>query len=783
MIKTLAKQVIAFRFVVMAASLVLLGAAGVGIKNLYFEGSTDIWFLKDDPVLLEYEELKEIFENNEFLIIGLEATPAAGTFLNQPTLQAIGAITAFLEAHVAVTKVSSVSKYELIHSEDDVLRVDPIIPEEVENFALSTQQWQTLDETLRRETIVHGLLFTPDLKHTLITARVIEQTDYTGDGNAKAALFEEFTDFLAENGLEDSPYYRLYPSGSAVISTSYLHNSIADQSVIYPLVLTLILVFLYALFRHWSGLVLPTLVILASVTATLGVVGHMGWPMNVLNVAMPTIITVIALADSIHILVGFYRLRNEGLAPRDAARAAIERYFTPCLLTTVTTAAGFLALSVSRLAPVSELGLAMPVGVVMAFGYSVFFLPATLSFIHGKPERTRRFVETSLIASGLRWLSQAVIANSRAIVAVFALLLVPVLVLCALIKVDTNFVRNFKEDSTVRQGLDYFDDTFKGALSLEFVVDSGAEEGVKDPAFLRRVLAFQEYVTGLEGCGRANSMVNYLRKINQVLHNDDPAYYAIPDSRTAVAQFLFMYLSSGPDEDLADLMSFDSRYLRISVFFEVAPSSVTKARVAEIERLIEAEFGDLNITTTGRAVLFNRMDVYVLDGLVNSFSLALGIIALCFLVVLRSVRFGALVLIPNLLPILFAGAVMGAFGIFLDFSTLMIAAVTLGIAVDDTIHVCIHYIHARDRGETNRDAIRSAIETTGAALVTTSIILIAGFSMLTLSSFVPTIYTGILGGVVIVGALFADLVLLPAGMVQLETMLNRTFAAPSVNKA
>ncbi|MCP3678201.1 MAG: MMPL family transporter, partial [Deltaproteobacteria bacterium] len=279
------------------------------------------------------------------------------------------------------------------------------------------------------------------------------------------------------------------------------------------------------------------------------------------------------------------------------------------------------------------------------------------------------------------------------------------LLLCATIEVDTNFVRNFKEDSTIRQGLDHFDIRYKGALSLEFMLDSGKEEGIKEPEFLKRALEFQEYVSAQEGSGKANSYINYLMKINQSLHNEDPAYYKIPDTRDMVGQYLLLYSNSGPEEDLSDLMTFDGRYMRISVNFEVAPSSVTKQRVEIIQQQIDSRFQDLNITTTGRAALFNKMDVYVLEGLITSFSIAFLIIAICFLVLLRSFRYGLPALIPNLIPILAAGAVMGLFGIYLDFSTLIIAAVTLGIAVDDTIHVMSHYVDARRKGVPQEEAI------------------------------------------------------------------------------
>jgi len=763
MIDTLAIKIVKHRISIMVFSLIVLLSSVMGLKNLYFDGSTDIWFLQDDPVLLEYQKLKQRFENNEFLVVGIEALEGDKDVLKQKTMQAIEKMTDFLEEHASVSKVASLSKFEYIHSKDDYLYVDDLVPIEAEDFNLSPEQWDKIREILKKQKMAQGLLFSKDLRHTAISARVVEQAFYKGEGSAKNILVTDFKDFLKQHNLENQGF-KLYLSGSAVISESYFISSMDDQMIIYPLLITLILVFLYIVFRTWAGVLFPYMVVLSTALFTFGLLGFSGWPMNMLNSTMPTILTVIALADSVHIMLGFYAARNSGDNPQQAAATTIKKYFKPCLYTTITTALGFMALATSQLAPVFELGVLMPAGVLAAFFFSVFTLPATLSYIEGKPEKAKRLVETGFAFTSIHKLTDLVKRKNRLIVYCYLFFMLPVLYFCSTIVIDTNFVRNFKEDSTLRQGLEYFDQSFKGSLTLEFMLDSGKEGGIKEPEFMQRALNFQQYVSALEGSGKANSMINYLLKINKVLHNDDESYYKVPETRNMVGQYLLLYSNSGPEEDLSDLMTFDGRFMRVAVNFEVAPSSVTKARVNKILEHIEKNYQDLNISTTGRAVLFNKMDVYVLEGLISSFSLAVLIVALCFVVLLRSVKYGLMLMIPNLTPILIAGGLMGLFHIYMDFSTLMIAAVTLGIAVDDTIHISTQYLEARNKQLPHLKAIEFAMHTSGPALISTSIILIVGFSALCLSSFVPTIYTGFLGCAVILFALLSDLVFLPAVM-------------------
>jgi hypothetical protein len=251
MIKTLAVHIIAYRKTILFLSLLLILSSTAGFKNLYFESSTDIWFLEDDPVLVEYNHLKDRFENNEFIVVGLKASPHDQNVLNKATMQAIEKMTDFLEAHPAVTKVTSLSKYQYIHGEDDYLAVDDIVPEDSEDFELSQQEWSAMLAILQKEILALDILFTKDLKHTVITARVIEQEDYTGEDNAKIQLVNDFKDFLVKNDLNNQTF-KLFLSGSAAISESYFASSIADQSLIYPLMTVFILVFLFALFRTWT---------------------------------------------------------------------------------------------------------------------------------------------------------------------------------------------------------------------------------------------------------------------------------------------------------------------------------------------------------------------------------------------------------------------------------------------------------------------------------------------------------------------------------------------------
>ncbi len=754
-----ANIVVKNRIVTIIAAIILAGIFVLPLKNLYFEASTDMWFVEGDPVLTRYKTLKELFKSDENLVVGIEASQGETVFTSK-TLDAIKKITDFLDGHEAVDQVRSITNFQYIHGEDDVLDVQDLVPIEIDSISeMSPEQIQAMADIAAKETLIHGLIITKDLKHTLVNARIAEPSE--GEGDQKIKLFQDFNTFLEQEGLDKLGIdYKI--AGPVAIVANYFFSSMWDQSIIYPLMIVIIIVLLFIIFRSLAGVTLPFVVVLCSAIVALGFTGLMGWPLNMLNVLLPVMLIAIGLCDAIHIIAAFYEQRHSGLEPKAAAIESVKKYYLPCLYTSLTTSIGFMALSVSKLNPVLEFGLSAAVGVIAAFLFSVTLLPAILSFVRGNEKQIARLIEAGGSVKIIQLLPDFTINNRKIILLLTAVVAVLSIVFMSFIEVDTNFVRNFKKEASLRKSIEYFDDAYNGAMTLEFILDSGGNGGVNEPEFLNKALNFQRYVEAHEGTGKASSMLNFLLKLNQVLHNDDSAYYTIPESRELVAQYLFLYTSSGPEEDLTDMQDHNERFLRISVLCNVAPSSVTKQWVETIEKEIEDNYKDLNIVITGRTVLFNNMDVYTQQGMIRSFSLALGLIIICFFVLLRSFSYGLLAIIPSVLPIMVAGGVMGIFGIYLDFSSIVVAAVTIGLAVDDTIHFMMQYIQARKAGKDNKEAIHIAVSHAGRAIFFTSIILFCGFIILIFSTFVPNIYLGLLGGIIILLALVGDLIVLPA---------------------
>lgn len=256
--------------------------------------------------------------------------------------------------------------------------------------------------------------------------------------------------------------------------------------------------------------------------------------------------------------------------------------------------------------------------------------------------------------------------------------------------------------------------------------------------------------------------MDFLKEINQALHGDDPAYFEIPASREMTAQFLLLYDSSDANQDLSDIKDFDNRYVRLVVPVVNMPASEMQAELDTITACLDNNYAGLQAGLTGTMALLTVREVYISEGIVLSFSIALAVISLFFIILFRSVKYGLLSIVPSILPIILTGSIAALLGVYLDISTMIVGAMTMGIAVDDAIHVMSRYLLAKEAGATTHQAIQRAMNESGRAVVFSSMVLLFGFSVLCFGSFTTTIYVGLFGSIIMSLALLGDLIFLPA---------------------
>ncbi len=754
-----AATVIRFRLPLLIGLALAVAVAPLSFNRLYHDDSNESYFLQGDPNLEAFNALIDHFGDNEYLTIGIPALPDHEDVFHPRTIAIIDELTQFLETHEVVTQVRSLSKYEYTHSSGGMLATDNLF-EDPSDLA---QTPETLDEAraiIQGEALAMESLVTRDLKHTVIVAR----TEYIPKANAhKVKVVHDLLDFIEAQNYE-AEGYSLHLSGIPVISERFETLTQSDMAWINPTMAVIIVAILFLIFRSLVATLLPLLFIGVVSLLIISLQGWLRWPFTAVNSALIPMAIILSVGTCVHVLVDFFHLREQGLTPKASAERAVQHLLFPVFFTCLTTAIGFVALAVTDLLPVQQFAVLAAVTSLLIFLLGMTVLPATLSYVPwiAKGSLKARNDQPGRLPRFLQWLPHWTFKKRHILAVVGIAVSLFSLYSVRFIEVDTNIINYFKRDSWVRQDLLYLNAHFKGVSNLEVVIDTGKPGGVKDPHLLQRADALEAYLDQLPESGKPISLIKFYKQINQSLHQDARDHFTLPTTQPMAAQFLLLYENTGPEEDLSDLKDFDERYLRIAVPFANMNASLLEARLCDIRTHLNQAFGDLNWELTGALVMNNALDSYVNNGMAKSFGLAIAIIGLCFLVLFRSLKYGLIALIPSIMPVLLTGGLISLAGISMDLGTMIVGAMTIGIAVDDSIHLMSRYILHRKQSENVYEALQSAMASTGKAVILTSIILVSGFSVMLLGAFVSYIYVGLFSAMIMAFALIGDLLFLPA---------------------
>ena len=758
LINAWAEFVIAKRlYVIVGSVLLLLGILLTG-PPIATDNSTERYFVTGDPALLEYENLIDVFGDNEYLIVGFEATPGTPDIFNADTLQDLAKVSAFLENHEYVTQLRSLTTFQYIHADGDDLSIDYLV-EDIGNLLANPSAIEDLKSTLATEYLALDSLITRDYRHTRIAARVEHRT---GTSEHKIKVVQDLFRFIEENNIISDSYV-LHLSGYPFVQERLETITAEDTSVLIPIMIVLMLVILFISFRSFAATLYPWLAIACSLLIVLEIQAYLGFPHTTIDsgALAPTLI-IIGIGITVHILIEFFQLLKAAKSGTEAARLTIVHIFTPAFFTAITTSAGFLALSITKIMPIREFAFLGAVGVLLLFLFSLTVLPALLSFIKVIPPNTYTVLDSGFVSRLTQKVPAFTLKYRNTILAVGIAAIVFSIWNIPSIRIDSNYVNLFKENSSTRQDIVYFDDVYRGVVTLDIILDSGEIDGIKDPLFLSQLEQIQSWLSERETLGPINSLVDYMKEIRQALNNDDPAYFRIPDSREMTAQFLLLYESSGANEDLYDMRDFNNRYARLVAPVVNMPASQMTTELNLITSYLETNYQHLQPTITGNISLKTAQEMYISQGMVQSLLIALSVITIFFIILFRSFKYGILSIIPSVLPIILAGSVAGWLGISFDIGAVIIFAMTMGIAVDDAIHVMNRYLMAKRAGASTQHSIQRAMNESGRAVVFSSIILIFGFGVLAFASISTVVYVGLFGAIIMSLALIGDLIFLPA---------------------
>jgi hypothetical protein len=500
----------------------------------------------------------------------------------------------------------------------------------------------------------------------------------------------------------------------------------------------------------------------------MGLAGWLGISLNPASTSAPTIILLLAVADSVHILVTMYYEMRHGKNKHDAIAESIRVNLKPVFYTSVTTAIGFLTMNFSDAPPFRDLGNMVALGVMAAFVYSVVGLPALLAVI---PVRAKQKVHQSVPSKKSFDTFSNLIINRRK--SIFWGMIVFLLTLTGgilLIELDDDWVQYFDERYAIRRAADFSKENLRGFDIIEYSMGSGESGGINSPEYLNKIEAFANWYRQQPEVVHVNTITDVFKRLNKNMHGDNETYYRIPVQRDLAAQYLLLYEMSLPfGLDLNNQIDVDKSATRMIISFKDTTTRELRGMDVKARGWLKVNAPEMLSYGSGLSIMWAHISERNINSMLGASFLALFLISILLMFAMRSFRLGLLTLIPNLSPALIGFGLWGYLYSRVGLGLSVVVAMTLGIVVDDTIHFMLKYIRARNELKlTPPEAVRYSFNTVGTAIMVTTVSLVCGFLVLTQSGFKMNSEMGLLSAITIAMALILDFLLLPSLLMMVD---------------
>lgn len=757
----LAEAMIRWRWIVILATILATVGFAMGMPRLAFDTNYRAFFSDENPELAAFENFQATYtKNDNFLIV---VRPADGNVFSQTTLAAVEEITeAGWQVPYAI-RVDSITNFQHTWADGDNLIVEDLVRDA---HTLSDTELSERSAVALNEPLLRNQLITEDASVTAINIVLQYPEESAMEVPEAVAVVRALRDRIEA----DYPDIDIALSGVSMMNNAFMESGMGDMAKLIPLMYLVLLAIMMVAIRSVSGTIATLFLILFSSIVSMGSAGFLAIGLTPVSASAPTVVLTLAIADSIHILMSMRQRMRDGLPRRDAIVDAVRINFLAVTITSLTTIIGFMALNLSDAPPFGHLGTMTAIGIAAAWLLSITFLPAIVSVLPMKAAPRKPDGKDATARMGQ--LAGFVTRHSRGVLIASAAASAALIALIPTIEFNDQWVNYFSPSLEVRQdndtALEYF-----GLYPIEFSVPADGAGGVSDPVYLERLDAFASWARQQDGVTHVYSITDIMRRLNRNMHEDDPAYFRIPEDRSLAAQYLLLYELSLPyGLDLNDRINIDKSATRMTVTLDNVTTQETKDFLDAAEAWLAENTPDyMHTSATGAQVMFAYVAERNVNSMISGNIIAILAIGLVMVMALRSFRLGLLSLIPNTLPILTTFGTWALLVGTVGFSVAAVGAVSLGIVVDDTVHFLTKYRRARmERGASTAEAIRYAFETVGMAVVINTIILAAGFAVLAMSTFKLNADMGLLTALAIVFALVLDFLLLPALLVELSKL-------------
>ncbi|MDW8301413.1 MAG: MMPL family transporter, partial [Bacteroidia bacterium] len=730
---------------VIAAFTILLAISIYGMTFLRFNYKFETFFPQRDPNLQFYEKYKQQYGPDDNIVsIALEND--GKTIWDVAFLTLCDTIAQQCKRLPHVQQVLCITQMQLI--ERGVFGYQPVSALPYHNI----KNFEPYRERLKKDLFIRNTLISNDEKS--IAIRLIYDPKII-DSKEKDILDAKIHDILKKNNVK-----RFWITGVPHIRTQYVATVQQEMAIFTTAsVIVTIVVLIFTFYSFW-GVFIPLLCVVLALLNTLGLIGFTTRDLGVMTNLIPVIMFMVGVSDSIHIISHYKEYLQQGKSKKDAIAHALKAIGLSTFITGITTAIGFASLSVSSMLPIREFGLFTAFGVMMAWLNALVLTPCILYLI--PPMKPSRWEQKQ--QDWKPFIQKIIYLTDKypiRVVAAFAIISIIAFYSTSIIKQNAFLLDDISHKHRIKQELRYFEQHYQGLRPVEIAITAKGKENFNSPLFLAALDTFQTFVEQ-KTQSQAISPVTLQKYIHQIMEYGDSTAYTIPQTKKEVKKIYKLAEKAGTQNPFR-LCLVDSLHGRITAKMKDMGMMEVARINQEIEQFYRTKI-DTNLFSykqTGSAILVDQNNKYLISNLFTSLLLSTGAVAVLMGILFRSWRIIFITFIPNVFPLLVAGAWMGFAGINLKASTSIIFSIAFGIAVDDTIHVLSRYRVERKRGLNNVDAVNTTMLSTGRAIIIASVVLILGFSVLMYSDFGGTYYTGLFMVITIISAITAELFLTP----------------------
>ncbi|HAS8553478.1 TPA: RND family transporter [Vibrio vulnificus] len=747
-----------FSFWTLIISLMAIVATAMGAKNLYFRGDYNIFFDGSNAQLQAFDEIQTTFAKTDN--IALVLAPKSGDVFDQRTLTQIQEMTEQAWQVPYSSRVDSLANYQHTEAVDDDLLVEDLL---YQSYPLTAERIAKVRAVAMSEPLLVNALVSEkgDVAVINITMQM-PGVDETAEVNEVVAYVEQ----MLSHYREEYPDVTIYKAGIIAMNHSFAMAAQNDSATLVPTMLLVILVFLTIMLRSFLSVLATLVVIIGAIVATLGIVGWAGMFLHVASVNVPTLIMTLAVADCVHVIASMRHFMRQGMPKSQAIHRSVTLNFVPIVITSVTTAIGFLMMNMSDSPVLRDFGNLSALGVMIACVLSVSLLPALLNLL---PVRfsAKQAAKSSDIMDKL---ADLVVHRRNVLLPLSIVVIAGSAALIPYNKVNDESVKYFDTSSEFRQAADFMEQRIGGMTTMSIAIKTHQSQGIASPEFLEVLGEFTSWLREQPETDHVASLSDIYKRLNKNMHGDDSAYYALPAERELAAQYLLLYEMSLPfGLDLNNQVNVDKSSVKLQLTVKNLGSVELVALEERIYQWFASNAPRYQVVASSPSLMFAHIGETNMASMLSTLPITLILISALMIFALRSWRLGVISLVPNIAPAVIGFGLWALISGEINLGLSVVVTLTLGIVVDDAVHFLAKYQHARKEGQNAEQAVRYAFHTVGRALWITTVVLVAGFSVLAMSQFRLNSDMGQLSAIVIFVALVIDFVLLPSLLMRFDT--------------